>query len=115
MNITRENIDALNAILKVEISKEDYDEKVTAVLNDYKKKASIKGFRPGKVPFGMIRKMYGPSVQLEEINKLVSESISGYIAEENIDILGDPMPVEDPGIDFNTQENFEFSFEIGLS
>jgi len=115
MNITRENIDAINAILKVQVLKEDYEEKVTEVLKDYKKKASIKGFRPGKVPFGMIRKMYGPSVQLEEINKLVSESVSEYITKENIDILGDPMPVPDPGIDFETDENFEFSFEIGLS
>ena len=115
MNITRENIDALNAILKVEIAREDYEEKVDTVLKDYKKKATIKGFRPGKVPFGMIKKMYGPGVEVEEINKLVSESVSNYIAGENIEILGDPLPVQNEDIDFENRESFELSFEIGIA
>lgn len=115
MNITRENIDALNAILKVEVIKADYNEKVTEILKDYKKKASIKGFRPGKVPFGMIMKMYGPAVQVEEINKLVSEAVSEYITNEKLEILGDPMPVADPTIDFDKQEDFIFSFELGIA
>ncbi|MGB8490890.1 MAG: trigger factor family protein, partial [Bacteroidales bacterium] len=75
MNITRENIDDLNAVLKVQVEKTDYDEKVEKVLKDYRKKANIKGFRPGMVPIGIIRKMYGKAVQIDEINKLVSENV----------------------------------------
>ncbi len=117
MKITKENIDDLNAVLSVNIVKEDYEEKVNEQLKDYKKKANIKGFRPGKVPFGMIKKMYGLNVQVEEINKLVSESINNYITEEKIEILGDPIPKidEESGIDFETQEEFTFNFELGLA
>ncbi len=117
MNITRQDIDDLNAIIKVNIIKEDYEKKVNDVLKDYKKKASIKGFRPGKVPFGMIKKMYGPSVQVEEINKLISENITSYITKEGIEILGDPLPVldEDNKVNFETQEDFTFTFELGLA
>jgi len=117
MKITKENIDDLNAILSVNIVKEDYEEKVNEVLKDYKKKATINGFRPGKVPFGMIKKMYGLNVQVEEINKLVSEGINNYITEEKIDILGDPLAKidEENGIDFETQEEFTFNFELGLT
>ena len=95
MNITKENIDALNAVLKVEIGKDDYYAKVDVVLKDYRKKAQIPGFRPGKVPFGMVRKMYGRAVMLEEVNKLLSESVSKYIFDEKIKILGDPLPNEE--------------------
>jgi trigger factor len=115
MNITRENIDAQNLILKVQVSKADYDQKVTEVLNDYRKKASIKGFRQGKVPFGMIKKMYGPSAQVEEINKIVSTSVSEFITNEKLEILGDPLPVADENLNFESQEDFEFSFEIGVA
>jgi trigger factor len=117
MNITKENIDDLNAVLSVHIVKEDYEEKVNEVLVDYKKKANIKGFRPGKVPIGMIKKMYGLSAQVEEINKLVSEGINNYITEEKVDILGDPIPKLDneEGIDFENQEEYTFNFEIGLA
>jgi len=117
MNITRDNIDELNAVLKVQVVKDDYEEKVTEVLKDYKKKANIKGFRPGKVPFGLIKKMYGNSVQLEEINKIISDGLSKYITKEKLEILGDPLPKTDDNerIDLDTQEEFEFSFEIGLA
>ncbi|MCD4770488.1 MAG: trigger factor [Bacteroidales bacterium] len=117
MNITKENIDDLNALLSIQLIREDYEEKVNEVLKDYKKKASIKGFRPGKVPIGLIKKMYGPSVKVDEINKIVSEGISKYITEEKIDILGDPLPKadENEGIDFETQEEFNFKFELGLA
>ncbi|HUS86421.1 MAG TPA: trigger factor [Bacteroidales bacterium] len=117
MNITKENIDELNAILKVQVSSDDYSEKVNELLKDYKKKASIKGFRPGKVPFGIIKKMYGPSVKLDEINKIVSEGINKYINEEKIDILGDPLPLadENESIDFENDDRFTFSFELGLA
>jgi trigger factor len=117
MNITRENMDDLNALLKISIDKSDYAEKVETVLKDYRKKASIKGFRPGMVPIGMIRKIYGRAVQIEEINKVVTENIQKYITEEKLDILGDPIPKEDEQekLDFDTQEDFTFSFEIGLA
>lgn len=117
MNITRENIDDLNAVLKVQVEKNDYEEKVEKVLRDYRKKANIKGFRPGMVPFGMIRKMYGRAVQIDEINKIVTESIQKYLADEKIDVLGDPLPKNDDNelIDFDTQESFTFSFELGLA
>ncbi len=117
MNITRENIDDLNAVLKVEISKPDYEEKVETVLKDYRKKANIKGFRPGMVPIGLVRKMYGKAVQVDEINKLVTESIQKYLSDEKIEILGDPLPKpeENEKINFDTQEDFKFTFELGLT
>jgi trigger factor len=117
MNITRENIDDLNAVLKVKIDKSDYEEKVETVLKDYRKKANIKGFRPGMVPIGMIKKMYGKAVQIDEINKVVSENIQKYITDEKLELLGDPLPKADEQekIDFDTQEDFTFSFEIGLT
>lgn len=117
MNITKENIDDLNAVLSVHIVKADYEEKVNEVLLDYKKKANIKGFRPGKVPMGMIKKMYGLNVQVEEINKIVSEGINNYITEEKVDILGDPIPKmeDEEGIDFENKEDFTFTFELGIT
>jgi trigger factor len=117
MNITRETIDDLNAVLKVEITKPDYEERVENVLKDYRKKANIKGFRPGMVPIGLIRKMYGKAVQIDEINKIVTENIQKYIADEKLEILGDPLPKPDEQelIDFDTREDFTFSFELGLA
>jgi trigger factor len=117
MNITRENIDDLNAVLKVEIKKPDYEEKVENVLKDYRKKANIKGFRPGMVPIGLVRKMYGRAVQIDEINKIVTDGLQKYISDEKIEVLGDPLPKldEQEGIDFDTQEDFTFSFELGLA
>jgi trigger factor len=117
MNITKENIDELNAVLKVQVEKADYDEKVEKVLRDYRKKANIKGFRPGMVPYGLIRKMYGKAVQIDEINKTVTEGIQKYLVDEKVEILGDPLPKADENekIDFDTQESFIFSFELGLA
>jgi trigger factor len=117
MNITRENIDDLNAVIKVEIKKADYEENVEKTLKDYRKKANIKGFRPGMVPIGLVKKMYGKAVQLDEINKLVSENISKYLTDEKIEVLGDPLPRNDEHeqINFDTQEDFIFSFELGLA
>jgi len=117
MNITRENIDDLNAVLKVAVLKADYEEKVENVLRDYRKKATIKGFRPGMVPIGLVRKMYGHAVLIDEINKIVTEGIQKYITDEKIEILGDPMPRADDQdkIDFDGQEDFNFTFELGLA
>jgi trigger factor len=117
MNITRETIDELNAVIKVKIEKADYEDKVETVLKDYRKKANVKGFRPGMVPIGLIRKMYGRAVLIDEINKVVTENVQKYITDEKIEILGDPIPKTDEQniIDFDTQQEFTFSFELGLS
>lgn len=116
MNIKKENKDALNAVVTVEITKEDYEPKVQEVLKDYRKKARIDGFRPGHVPLGLITKLYYTPVKVEEINKLVSNSLIDYLQKENIQILGDPLPhkEEEKKVDFEKQESFEFSFDLGL-
>jgi trigger factor len=117
MDITRENIDDLNAVLKVKIGKADYQDKVENVLKDYRKKANIKGFRPGMVPIGLIKKMYGLAVKVDEINKTVSENIHKYITDEKLEVLGDPLPKSDEQekLNFETQDDFNFSFELGLA
>ncbi len=117
MDITRENIDDLNAVLKIKIVKADYADKVENVLKDYRKKANIKGFRPGMVPIGLIKKMYGNAVKIDEINKTISESIRKYLSDEKIEILGDPLPKidEHENINFEIQDDFSFTFELGLA
>jgi len=117
MNITKENIDDLNAVLKVEIVKTDYADRVESVLKDYRKKANIKGFRPGMVPLDLIRKMYGKAVRIDEINKVISENIHKYLTDEKLEILGDPLPKTDDHeiINFDTRDDFTFSFELGLA
>lgn len=117
MNITKENVDALNATLKIHIEEKDYSLRVEEVLKDYRKKVTLDGFRPGKVPAGMVRKMYRTPVLVEEINKLVSESISNYLKDEEIKILGEPLPGEkqEKDIDWENQSEFEFNFDLGLA
>jgi len=116
MNITRENIDELNAEVRIEIVKADYEEKVDKKLREYRRTASVKGFRPGHVPPALIRKMYGTSVLVDEINTLVSESLSDFILKENIDILGDPVPKNDGhSFDPEKSDDFTFTFELGLA
>lgn len=117
MTVTRANIDELNAVLKVKVEKADYAEKVENVLRDYRRKANIKGFRPGMVPIGMIKKMYGTAVKVDEINKTINESVHKYLHDEKIEILGDPMPREEEQnkLDFENSEEFDFAFELGLT
>jgi trigger factor len=99
------------------LEKADYEEGVDKILRDYRKKANIRGFRPGMVPIGLIKKMYGKAVQIDEINKTVTENIQKFLTDEKIEILGDPLPRidENEKIDFDTQESFTFSFDLGLS
>ncbi len=117
MNIVRKDIDQSNATLTLRIEKADYAEKVQKTLRDYRKKANIPGFRPGMVPVGLITKMYGKAVIAEEINKIVSDELFKYIKDNNINMLGEPMPneTEQKEIDFNTQEDFAFVFDLGLA
>ena len=84
MNITRENIDTLNAVVKVEISKDDYNGKVEKILIDYRKTANIPGFRKGHVPMGMVKKQYGKAVLIDEVNKLLQDALGKYLAEEKL-------------------------------
>ena len=117
MNIVRENIDNLNALVKIKLGPEDYESKVENRLKELKKKAKIPGFRQGHVPMGMIKKMAGTSTLVEEINQILSKSINEYIAENEISILGNPLPKRDEElkIDWEKQKEFEFEFELGLA
>ncbi len=114
MNITKENIDALNAVVKVEITSEDYKDKVAEILQDYRKKANIPGFRKGHVPMGLVKKQYGKSVMIDEVNKLLQDSLNNFLVEEKLDILGNPLPkIQD---DFSWDaEDYAFEFELGLA
>lgn len=114
MNITKENVDALNAIVKVDIVADDYKDKVTKVLKDYRKTANIPGFRKGHVPMGMVRKQYGKAVMIDEVNKLLQESLNKFLVEEKLDILGNPLPKVDEGFSWDA-EQFSFEFELGLA
>ena len=117
MNIVRKDLDQNNAVVTLRIEKADYTEKVDKKLRETRKKANIPGFRPGMVPAGLIKKMYGKAMLAEEINKLVSDNLYNYIRENNVNILGEPLPneSEQKAIDFDTQEDFEFVFDLGIA
>ena len=114
MNITQEKIDALNAKLKVQLSSEDYQEKVEAVIVNYRKTASIPGFRKGKVPMGQVKKMIGKSVLIDEVNKLLQEAIYKHITDNNVEVLGNPLPLTSE-VDWENDTDFEFEYEMGLA
>ncbi len=114
MNITRENVDALNAVVKVDIAKEDYSEKVEKILSDYRKTANIPGFRKGHVPMGMVKKQYGKAVLVDEVNKLLQDALNKYLTEEKLDVLGQPLPKPQDDINWDT-DGFSFEFELGLA
>ncbi|MCX6280678.1 MAG: trigger factor [Bacteroidetes bacterium] len=117
MNLTKENTGELTATIRLEISPEDYTEQVNKVIRDYQKKANIPGFRPGHVPSGLIRKMYGKAVLAEEVNKLISDSLNNYIREQKLDLLGNPIPNQEKNsaVNFEAQTSFEFFFDIGFA
>ncbi len=114
MNITRNNTDALNAVVTVEIAKEDYATQVDQVLANYRKNANIPGFRKGAVPMSLIKKQYGKTVLLEEINKILQQNLNKYLQDEKLDILGNPLPRENENFDLD-KEDFSFEFELGLA
>ncbi|MDO9616034.1 MAG: trigger factor, partial [Bacteroidota bacterium] len=117
MNITRENIDELNAVLTILVEKSDYETTVNDVLKNYRKKANMPGFRPGMVPAGLIRKMYGKSALAEEVNKIISKSLTDYIYAEKLNVLGEPLPNEEKQlkIDWDNQTDFSFVFDIATA
>lgn len=116
MNVSQENTSKVSALIKIDIVKADYEEKVEKALRTYRQKANIPGFRKGMAPMGMIKKMVGKSILLEEINKLVSESLYNYIKDNKMNILGEPLPSESQAeIDFDKQEDFTFLFDVALA
>jgi trigger factor len=117
MNVIRQDVDALNAVLKVEIAAADYQVKVKTTLEKYRKTAKIPGFRPGHVPMGMIQKQYGKAVLAEELNKIVNDTLYKFIEENKIEILGNPIPKEGNEVagNFDQPDNFTFEYEIGLA
>ncbi|MDR2919562.1 MAG: trigger factor [Tannerella sp.] len=117
MNVSLKNNDAVSGILTLLIEKKDYEAQVEKSLRQYRQKANIPGFRKGMVPMGMIKKMYGKYVLAEEVNKVTSENLFKYIRENNINVLGEPLPneTEQKTIDFDTQEDFEFCFDIAIA
>lgn len=114
MNITKEQIDDLNAVVKVAISKEDYQDKVEKILKDYRKQANIPGFRKGQVPMGLIKKQYGKAVLVDEVNKLLQDNLNKYLTEEKLDVLGNPLPKQQDNFDWD-KDNLDFEFELGLA
>ncbi len=117
MNITQESTGELTATLQVHFTAADYSENVEKQLKEYQRKASMPGFRPGKVPFGMIQKMYGKATIAEQIDKLISEAITKHIEDNKIKILGNPLPNTEKSqtLDLDTQTEFDFYFDLGLS
>lgn len=114
MNISLQNVDSVSAVLTVQIEKTDYQEKVEKALKTLRQKVNMPGFRKGMVPAGLIKKQYGVSVLAEEIDKLLQEKVFEYIRENKVNMLGTPLPKENQ-VNFETEENFEFSFDIALA
>ena len=114
MNVTRKDVDPLNAVITVEINQEDVAPKVEQVLNDYRKRADIPGFRKGNVPMGVIKKKYGQAVMVDEVNKMLQSSLNDFLNDEKISILGNPLPVTVDNIDWNAA-SFSFDFKLGLT
>jgi len=117
MKISKTSIDDLNVVVRISIEKQDYEATVNETLKDYRKKANMPGFRKGMVPAGLIKKMYGKSALAEEVNKLLSRELTKYIADENLNILGEPLPSETEKaiVNFDDDADFEFVFDLGLS
>ena len=116
MNISLDQQSVTDGTLKISLEEKDYLPKVEQKVREYSRKANIKGFRQGKVPAGVIKKMYGKSILVEEVNHMVSNGISGYIRDNKLRILGDPLPNEEKArkIDWDTQKDFEFEFQVGM-
>ncbi|HLA55679.1 MAG TPA: trigger factor [Flavobacterium sp.] len=114
MNITRKNIDDVNAVVTVKVAKDDYAAKVDTILANYRKNATIPGFRKGAVPMSLIQKQYGKAILLEEVNKILQENLNKYLQEEKMDLLGNPLPKMTEDFDWDA-EDYAFEFELGLT
>ncbi len=117
MNISLENIDKVSAVLTIKMEKADYAERVEKASKDYRRKASLPGFRPGQVPMALLKKRFGKEITAEEVNKLLGEKLYAYIKDNKLNILGEPLPSEgrQQNIDFDTMEEFSFAFDIALA
>jgi trigger factor len=117
MNITKESIDNLNARVTIKLAPADYQPQVEKTLKEQARKANMPGFRPGKVPVGVVKKMYGPSILVDEVNKMLGEKLYEYIGNEKLEILGNPLPSEDvkPIADFQNPADMEFTYDLGLA
>ena len=114
MNITQEKIDALNAKLKISVEAADYQEKVEQVIVNYRKTASVPGFRKGKIPMGQVKKMIGKSVLIDEVNKLLQEAIYKHITDGKLEVLGNPLPLTTE-VDWDNDSDFSFEYEMGMA
>ncbi|MCR9016114.1 trigger factor [Aquiflexum gelatinilyticum] len=116
MEISLDKHAANQASVKIKLNEADYQPKVDAKIKDYAKKATMKGFRPGKAPITMVKKMYGTSVLVDEINSILTSSLNEYLKAQTFKILGDPLPVieEAANIDWDSQKEFEFKYRIGF-
>ncbi len=115
MKVTQESTGDLTARIILDFTEEDYAPQVTKKLKEMARKANIPGFRQGKVPVGVIRKMYGQGVLAEEVNQLISDSLYKYIAENKLPVLGNPIPADDhEPVDFDEQKDFQMRFDIGV-
>jgi trigger factor len=114
MDITQEKIDALNAKLKISVEAADYQEKVEQVIVNYRKTASVPGFRKGKIPMGQVKKMIGKSVLIDEVNKLLQEAIYKHITDGKLEVLGNPLPLTTE-VDWDNDSNFSFEYEMGMA
>lgn len=114
MQVTKTDIDALNASIQITLQQEDFAEKVSGILKDYRKNANIPGFRKGHVPMGMIKKQYETAVTADEVNKLLQENLNTFIQEEKLELLGNPLPKMQDDIDWKS-DSLTFEFEIGLA
>jgi trigger factor len=116
MEVVKNQIDDLNLTLNISVSREDIEESVEKTLKAYRQKAEIKGFRKGNAPMGLIRKMYAQAVLADELNKFVGKTLSDYIENEKLNILGEPLPNEGTKtIDLAKDEKFEFAFDLGIA
>lgn len=115
MNITKNDIDNLNAEIKIAVTPADYETRVAEALKKVQRQASMPGFRPGKVPGSLIKKQYGTQIMVDEINKMLNDSIYKYIEENKIEILGNPLPKDQTAVDFAKQKEFEFIYQVGLA
>lgn len=114
MNVTRKNIDDLNAVLTVEVYKSHFKYKLDTLMKDYQKKTDLPGFRKGEVPMSIIEKKYRQPLLLEEVNKTIQDSLNKYLQQEKLDLLGNPLAIKDDNLDWDA-EKYEFQFEIGLA
>ena len=116
MNITFENADKVNGLMTITVEENDFKEAVEKTLKDYRKKANVPGFRPGQVPMGMIKRMYGTAVKMDAINRVVGQEMYKYVKDNNIQMLGEPLPHEgNEAVDIEKPAPYTFQFDLAVA